>query len=59
MSSTSFKPTLREGFEPILQKQVGTKEFKLVYDADGSKRVKNIPVSVEEGSSSRLRMRSF
>jgi len=27
-----FKPTLKEGFRPILQKTVGSKEFKLIYD---------------------------
>ena len=26
-----FKPTLRQGFRPILQKMLGSKEFKLVY----------------------------
>ncbi|HVO92845.1 MAG TPA: phosphoenolpyruvate synthase [Terriglobales bacterium] len=39
-----FKPTLKQGFRPILQKLLGTKEFKLVYDIGGSKMVKNIPV---------------
>jgi pyruvate,water dikinase len=39
-----FKPTLKTGHRPILQKIVGTKEFKLVYDIGGGKMVKNIPV---------------
>ncbi|HXG46552.1 MAG TPA: phosphoenolpyruvate synthase [Methylomirabilota bacterium] len=39
-----FKPTLRLGFRPILQKIAGTKEFKLVYDPGGAKMVKNVPV---------------
>ena len=39
-----FKPTLKQGFRPILQKIVGTKEFKLVYDIGGGKMVKNVPV---------------
>lgn len=39
-----FKPTLKTGFRPILQKRVGTKEFKLVYDLGGGKMVKNVPV---------------
>lgn len=39
-----FKPTLQQGFRPILQKRLGTKEFKLVYDIGGSKMVKNVPV---------------
>lgn len=38
------KPTLKKGFKPILQKTLGTKEFKLVYDIGGTKMVKNIPV---------------
>ncbi|MDD2677679.1 MAG: phosphoenolpyruvate synthase, partial [Methylacidiphilaceae bacterium] len=43
-----FKPTLRDGFRPILQKTMGSKEFKLVYDLGGSKFVKNVPVPPEE-----------
>lgn len=39
-----FKPTLKAGHRPILQKVAGTKEFKLVYDVGGGKLVKNIPV---------------
>ena len=40
-----FKPTLKTGHKPILQKIVGTKEFKLIYDIGGGKMVKNVPVS--------------
>jgi len=39
-----FKPTLRNGFRPILQKTIGSKEFKLIYDLGGAKMVKNVPV---------------
>ncbi len=39
-----FKPTLQTGHKPILQKIVGTKEFKLIYDVGGGKLVKNVPV---------------
>lgn len=39
-----FKPTLRQGKRPIIQKHMGSKEFKLVYDIGGSKMVKNLPV---------------
>ncbi len=39
-----FKPTLRQGFRPILQKTLGSKEFKLVYDIGGGRMVRNIPV---------------
>jgi len=40
-----FKPTLKAGSRPVLQKIVGTKEFKMVYDTGGGRMVKNIPVA--------------
>lgn len=40
-----FKPTLKAGFKPILQKRLGTKETKLIFDLGGGKMVKNVPVS--------------
>lgn len=43
-----FKPTLKTGHRPILQKTVGSKEFKLIYDTGGGKMVKNVPVSPGE-----------
>jgi pyruvate,water dikinase len=43
-----FKPTLREGFRPILQKTLGSKEFKLVYDVGGGRMVRNVPVPLGE-----------
>jgi len=43
-----FKPTLKTGFRPILQKILGTKEFKLVYDVGGGKMVKNVPVPPDD-----------
>ncbi|UCE64339.1 MAG: phosphoenolpyruvate synthase, partial [Nitrospirota bacterium] len=43
-----FKSTLNQGFRPIIHKMLGSKEFKLIYDAGGSKMVKNIPVPIEE-----------
>ena len=39
-----FKPTLKQGFRPILDKRLGSKEFKLVYDTGGSKFTKNVTV---------------
>lgn len=42
---TVFKPTLKAGKRPLLQKKVGSKEFKLIYDIDGGKMVKNVPVA--------------
>ncbi|MGZ4988413.1 MAG: phosphoenolpyruvate synthase [Limisphaerales bacterium] len=43
-----FKPTLKNGFRPILQKLVGGKEFKLIYDIGGGKMVKNVPVPPDD-----------
>ena len=43
-----FKPTLKQGCRPILQKVCGTKEFKLIYDVGGGKMVKNVPVPAED-----------
>lgn len=43
-----FKPTLKEGKRPILQKKLGSKEFKMIYDTGGAKMVKNIPVAPDE-----------
>jgi len=31
-----FKPTLKEGFRPIVEKKLGTKEKKLIYKRDGT-----------------------
>jgi pyruvate,water dikinase len=42
-----FKPTLKAGCRPIIDKKLGSKELKMVYD-DGSKFTKNILVSPEE-----------
>ena len=41
---TVFKPTLKTGHKPILQKILGSKEYKSVYEADETKGVINIPV---------------
>ncbi|NJK49109.1 phosphoenolpyruvate synthase [Candidatus Gracilibacteria bacterium] len=43
-----FKPTLKEGFRPILEKRLGSKEIKMVYDVGGGKLTKNIPVPEPE-----------
>ncbi|HYD03292.1 MAG TPA: phosphoenolpyruvate synthase [Alphaproteobacteria bacterium] len=44
-----FKPTLKQGYKPILSKKIGSKEMKLVYTHDGSKSpTKNIPVSPDD-----------
>lgn len=43
-----FKPTLMQGYCPILNKRLGSKEFKLIYDVGGSKMVKNVPVPPDD-----------
>ena len=43
-----FKPTLLQGKNSIVKKQVGSKELKMVYDVGGSKLTKNVPVSEAE-----------
>ncbi|MEH2192445.1 MAG: phosphoenolpyruvate synthase [Nostoc sp.] len=44
-----FKPTLKAGFRPIIDKKLGSKELKMIYD-DGSKFTKNVSVSPSERS---------
>ena len=39
-----FKPTLKKGYRPILEKRLGSKEIKMVYEMGGTKLTKNIPV---------------
>ncbi|TVR09599.1 MAG: phosphoenolpyruvate synthase [Phormidium sp. GEM2.Bin31] len=43
-----FKPTLKQGFRPILEKRLGSKEIKMVYDVGGGKLTKNVPVAEPE-----------
>ncbi|AFY77340.1 phosphoenolpyruvate synthase [Pleurocapsa sp. PCC 7327] len=43
-----FKPTLKQGFRPILEKRLGSKEIKMVYDVGGGKLTKNVPVPEPE-----------
>jgi pyruvate,water dikinase len=43
-----FKPTLLQGFRPILEKRLGSKELKMVYDIGGSKLTKNVSVPQSE-----------
>jgi len=42
-----FKPTLKQGFRPILEKRLGTKAYRMVY-AGGSKLTQNLPVPIGE-----------
>lgn len=43
-----FKPTLRDGHRPIVQKKLGTKEVKMVYSTDGDESTKIVPVPAED-----------
>ncbi|MEZ4673357.1 MAG: phosphoenolpyruvate synthase [Caldilineaceae bacterium] len=43
-----FKPTLAQGYRPLILRRLGTKELRMVYDEAGSKLVKNVPVSAED-----------
>jgi pyruvate,water dikinase len=43
-----FKPTLARGFRPILQKKLGTKEFKLVYEEGGTRQTRGVPVPADD-----------
>ncbi len=45
-----FKPTLKQGFKPILEKRLGSKELKMVYDVGGGKLTKNVAVPASERS---------
>ena len=42
-----FKPTLKEGYRPILEKRLGSKETKMIYALGGFQRIKNLPVARE------------
>jgi pyruvate,water dikinase len=39
-----FKPTLKEGFCPILKKRLGSKSIKMIYDIGGERGAKNVTV---------------
>ncbi|MEM4755733.1 MAG: phosphoenolpyruvate synthase [Candidatus Woesearchaeota archaeon] len=43
-----FKPTLKAGFKPIIQKTIGKKHMKMIYDTHGNKHTKNVPVPPEQ-----------
>jgi len=43
-----FKPTLKDGKRPILNKRLGSKEIKMVYDVGGGKQTKNVPVATPD-----------
>lgn len=39
-----FKPTLKEGYNAIIEKRMGAKDIKMIYDTSSDKRVKTIHV---------------
>jgi len=44
-----FKPTLKQGYRPILQKKLGTKELKMVYaGSKGGEATETIPTPVND-----------
>jgi len=45
-----FKPTLLKGYSPILEKRLGSKEIKMVYEQGSGKQTKNIPVAAKDRS---------
>lgn len=42
------KPTLALGYRPIIGKQVGSKEVKMIYAASGPRPVKNVPTPQDD-----------
>ncbi|MCL6507774.1 MAG: phosphoenolpyruvate synthase [Bryobacteraceae bacterium] len=43
-----FKPTLKQGFRPILKRAVGAKQEKLIYATRGGRSTRVVPVSADE-----------
>jgi pyruvate,water dikinase len=43
-----FKPTLKKGFKPIIQKALGEKAIRMIYSTDGPHATKNVAVAPEE-----------
>ena len=39
-----FKPTLADGLSPIIQKEIGSKEFKMIFSSGTSKSTRTVPV---------------
>ncbi|MDP2750880.1 MAG: phosphoenolpyruvate synthase [Nanoarchaeota archaeon] len=43
-----FKPTLKKGFKPIIQKTIGEKKIRMIYCNEGNKVTKNVDVPETE-----------
>ncbi len=46
-----FKPTLKQGYRPIVSKRLGLKQFKMIYTDDPKEPVKNVDTTPEERNS--------
>jgi len=43
-----FKPTLKEGFKPVLSRHLGEKAIKMIYSDSLKQPTKNVPVALED-----------
>ncbi len=43
-----FKPTLKQGFKPIVQRKVGEKRIKMIYSSEGNKPTKTVSVPIAD-----------
>jgi pyruvate,water dikinase len=43
-----FKPTLKQGFRPILKRAIGAKQEKLIYATRGGRSTRSVPVPLED-----------
>jgi pyruvate, water dikinase len=43
-----FKPCIKDGLKPIIQKSLGSKEIKMIYAVEGESSTKSVPVSAQE-----------
>lgn len=43
-----FKPTLKQGFKPIISRKLGDKKIKMIYSDEGTKQTKNVTVPTNE-----------
>lgn len=46
-----FKPTFKDGFSPIIKKDIGSKETKMIYSGSKTNPVKEVPVSKKDRES--------
>ena len=43
-----FKPTLEKGFQPIVRRKIGSKQFRLIYSGHGTRTTTNVETHPEE-----------